>query len=409
MSSRRFPRLAALLALVGALFVAVVAPVGAAGPTLAANPTQVAFSSAPGQPGTTQITVSSNDQTDYSICVSDNGKTAQFIQGVTDQSTVSIPFPFIQAGSYRFFLANAGGCGREIGGTSATVQRRGPTGAVGVDDLLVTPNGDLSISPTTSFPQGGQVCFMSGDGGQKGLNILFGQDPRATLPGGDPGLATTAIDTTVSGAVVGQNGCYPFNAINTGFYRFTYGSAAQQSIGFCSGANAPDIKALPFPIARCAQVAYRANAGANVTGAATISEIHDSTPSGTRVTGAALTGIDTHAIEVCFAVFAPSSTSETSIVTVPNTVNAYNASGAVQLTPLTLNYAGNSVALLTTYDITNPGQPGGVGGAQFACPDIGATQAGGANTPITSITTDSGGPPNVGTATVIDARVFRIG
>lgn len=404
MSSRRFPRLAALLALVGALFVAVVAPVGAAGPTLAANPTQVAFSSVPGQPGTTQITVSSNDQTDYSICVSDNGKAAQLIQGVSNQSTVSIPFPFIQAGSYRFFLANAGGCGSEIGGTSATVQRRGPTGAVGVDDLQVTPNGDLSIAPTTAFPQSGQVCFMSGDGGQKRLDILSGQDPRATLPGGDPGLDAIAVGTTVNGAVVGQNGCYPFNAINNGFYRFSYGSAAQQSIGFCSGANAPSMDALPFPIARCAQVAYRASAGANVAGEATF-PIGDSTPAGTRVTGAALTGIDAHAIEVCFAVFAPSSTGSTAIVTVPNSVNAYNGSGAVQLTPLTLNYAANSLAVLTTYDITNPGQPGGGGGAQFACPAIGATQAGGANTPITGLT----GNPNVGTATLIDARAFRIG
>ena len=249
---------------------------------------------------------------------------------------------------------------------------------------------------------------MSGNGAQKSLNLLFGQDNRATLPASFfslPGLGAAAIDTTINGAVLGQNGCYPFNAIVNGFYQASFGSAAQQFVGFCSGANMTNV--VPsFPAGRCAQIAYQASTGANSSGTAGIPSAGNTNPSGATIRGAAVTGIDAHAIEACVSAFSPRTGggANDAITQVANTVNAYNASGAVNLTPLLLNFPAGTVVEIQTYDITNPGQPGGANGAQFICPAATATQTTAAPFAITGVTT-----PPVPNAALIDQRFFLVG
>lgn len=402
------PRIIVLFALAGSLALSVgVAPVEAASPSVTANPTVVPFSTTPGQPGTTQVAVTADGTTAFALCVSDNGAKALIATVPSGQSLFSIPFPFIQAGTYGFFASATSDCAIPIG-TVATVQRAGPNGVVGADDLKFVPNGDLAIAPTTTFPISGQICIMSGNGAQKSLNLLFGQDNRATLPPSFfslPGLGAAAIDTTISGAVLGQNGCYPFNAIVNGFYQASFGAAAPQFVGFCSGANMTDVVP-PFPAGRCAQIAYQASTGANSTGTVGIPSAGNTNPSGTTIRGAAVTGIDAHAIEACFSAFSPKigGGANDAITLVANTINAYNATGAVNLTPLLLNFPTGTVVEVQTYDITNPGQPGGASGAQFTCPAATATQTTAAPFAITGVTT-----PPVTNAALTDQRFFLVG
>ena len=83
----------------------------------------------------------------------------------------------------------------------------------------------------------------------------------------------------------------------------------------------------------------------------------------------------------------------------PNTVNAYNQSGAVNLTPLTLAFPSRTtVTQVTTYDITGPG-PGGQGGTQFVCPTPTAVQSGQTVTII---------PASVGGASIIDIKNYFV-
>ncbi len=409
MSHLRVPRIVALVALVGSLALSVgVAPVAAASPSVTANPTVVPFGTTPGQPGTTQVAVTSDGTTAFGLCVSDNGVKILVATLPSGQGLFSISFPFIQAGTYTFFASATSDCATPTG-TVATVQRAGPNGLLGADDLKFVPNGDLAIAPTTTFPISGQICIMSGNGAQKSLDLLVGQDNRATLPASFfslPGLGTAAIDTTINGAVLGQNGCYPFNAIVNGFYRASFGSATQQFVGFCSGANMTNIAPPTGPAGRCAQIAYAATAGANTTGTFGIPGPGTANPAGATITGAAVTGIDAHAIEACVSAFSPrvGGGANDAIIQVANTVNAYNASGAVNLTPLLLNFPTGTVVEIQTYDITNPGQPGGTNGAQFVCPPATATQTTAAPFAITAVTT-----PAVANAALIDQRFFLVG
>jgi hypothetical protein len=219
------------------------------------------------------------------------------------------------------------------------------------------------------------------------VNVQVGQDSRA-----DVGLGTAAATTTVT-PFAGQNGCFPLPWFVNGFYKATIQrSGASTSAGFCVpvaslGANEPNLSFLAGA-AKCAQVALSTNL-------ATV-------PRGTTVTGAVVTGADNHAVEVCVAAFTPNPGGGTTPTTaLASTVNAYNQSGAVDLTPLTLNFPAGTEVLVDTLDLTGPG-PGGTGGAQVPCPAVTATQ----NAQRTQIQeTSVTAPPG---ATFIDGRVFTI-
>ena len=123
--------------------------------------------------------------------------------------------------------------------------------------------------------------------------------------------------------------------------------------------------------------------------------------SGTTINGSIVTGADDHAVQVCASAFSPGAGGAT-VQQLANTVNAYNASGAVNLTPLTIlaAFPTKTVLKITTYDITNPATAGGTGGASFTCPAATATQSGGAVTAISV--------PDVPGATIIDSRNYFI-
>lgn len=98
-------------------------------------------------------------------------------------------------------------------------------------------------------------------------------------------------------------------------------------------------------------------------------------PAGTTLTGAIVTGADVHAVQVCAFVATPTGT--TAGTNTVGTLNdfghkaqSYNGSGAVSITPLTLNYPSGSVLLLATYDLT-PTTAGAASNApspEQACP-----------------------------------------
>jgi hypothetical protein len=82
----------------------------------------------------------------------------------------------------------------------------------------------------------------------------------------------------------------------------------------------------------------------------------------------------------------------------PNTANAYNQSGAVNLTPLALNFPSGTVVQVETFDFAGPG-PGGQGGVQFDCLPTQAVPNG------SSVTIIPAPGPN---ATIIDLKNYTI-
>ena len=91
-------------------------------------------------------------------------------------------------------------------------------------------------------------------------------------------------------------------------------------------------------------------------------------------------------------------------ISMVDTINAYNATGAVNLTPLTLNYPPGSVVALTTYDLTNAAAgSNGLLAPQQLCGTTGVTVSN------SSFDIRVLGPPGkTATAAVMDFSVFTI-
>jgi hypothetical protein len=410
--TRSFLRLVPVAALLLG-FVLTVGAASAAAPTVTANPAQVPFDPIPGKPGTTTLTFAAGGTAGLTACGQDNAQ-PPFVLGPVDANTpLTLDFPFIQAGTYTFWLSGDATCkgGTKLG--TATAARLGPTGKAAQDAVqfrlvgqrnlsTVDPPGSaadrataidislLGLIPSQASPElqtfpipGVQLCIMSGDGAQVGVAMQVGQDSRA-----DKGLGTAAATTTVN-PIAGQNGCYAIPWVVNGGYKATIArSGASYSLGFCVitslAANRPS--ASPTANTKCAQVADFPFAG--------------SVAAGTVVNGSIVTGVDNHAVQVCVAAFTPNPIGVPDVA-LANTVNAYNQSGAVNLTPLALNFPSRTAVTVQTYDITGPG-PGGQGGSQFTCPKATATQAGPGGG-VTAITTTA----PAGT-TLLDQKTYTI-
>ncbi len=399
LSARLIPVAALLLALVVSL-----GSVAAAAPTVTANPALVPFDPTPGKPGTTTLTFAANGNTGLTACGQDNGNLPTFKIGAVDPNTpLVVPFPFIQAGTYTFWVSTDSTCAATGGKlATATAARVGPTGKAGQDAVQFRQGAGVAVgfpssSPTSNitteevnilgagaggqqkFPiPGVQLCIMSGDGAQVDI---------ATKVGQDIGLPNAANVTVVPFA--GQNGCFDVPWIVNGGYAATIArSGATGQYGFCTGAGIGANQPSSPPTATigvCAQVAFSPGPGNGV-------------PTGTTVNGSIVTGADNHAVEVCVSAFT-AVTGRPAIPVLPNTANAYNQSGAVNLTPLTLAFPSRTVAQVTTYDITGPG-PGGQGGTQFVCPATTAVQQ--------SATTIAIIPATVPGASIIDIKNYAI-
>lgn len=467
MSFSRTPRMVAILAFFAVLASLItVIPVSAqvVNPTvnITASPTTVAFNPIPGVPGTTNINVTSTNNTTIFVCVSDNGMpfvpTAISTAGGT---TAAGAFPFIQAGTYRFaaFTSVTGNpnpsCSGQLntaagGAALVTVGRAGPTGLVGVDDatytvnaatvpsfgivlfgLTLPPGQDVTLAPTTAFPIGSQFCFMSGNGMQKQINLQEGQDPRVAtgvLIGGPlGGLTLTGAIVNQRVAQAGQNGCYAENYIVNGFYNFglaATGAAGSpiagapqgnlaQFVGFCSPANPPNMtNPAPFDLSRhCAQIAFTLTSGATTFplgagGGGPFPGTVIALPQGTVISGSATTGGDRHSIQVC--AYAATATGGTALTlnVFGNVAQSFNQSGSINITPFTLSSASvpgltaGTAVLLQTLDLS--GAAGnGQGAAQQPCGNPTVTAAMGALTGFVG--------PTLGLqAQLLDQRFFVI-
>ena len=225
---------------------------------------------------------------------------------------------------------------------------------------------------------------MSGDGAQVDVPMKVGQDSRS-----DKGLGSTAATTTVL-PVAGQNGCFDIPWIVNGGYTATIArSGASATYGFCIGIGAPNNTPSVAPtgnIGKCAQVAFNRRPDGNPY------------PNGTVLNGSIVTGADNHAVQVCVAAFKANPAGQP-ISELANTANAYNQSGAVHLTPITLEFPSQTAVKVQTFDITGPG-PGGQGGSQFTCPTATAAQSGSAITAI--FTTAPAG------TTIIDTKIYFV-
>jgi hypothetical protein len=406
--------LAAALLLFG-LLAALVPSAVAAAPTVTTSPALVPFSETPGQPGVTTLTCNAGGTAGRTACGQDNAQ-PPFVLGPVDANTpLALDFPFIQAGTYSFWLGADATCkgGTKLG--TATAVRLGPTGKAGVDAVqfrlvgqknlfTVDPPGGtldrstaldislLGLIPSQTSPElqtfpipGVQLCIMSGDGAQVSIAMQVGQDTRV-----DKGLGASAATTTVT-PIAGQNGCFAIPWVVNGGYKATIArSGASYSLGFCVitslAANRPSVTPTASGIGRCAQVADFPFAGA--------------VAAGTEVNGSIVTGADNHAVQVCVSAFTPNPIGVPDVA-LANTVNAYNQSGALNLTPLALNFPVRTKVKVETFDITGPG-PGGQGGAQFTCPKATGTQAGPGGD-VTAINTTA----PAGTMS-IDAKLYTI-
>jgi hypothetical protein len=450
MTLARTSRFAAITAIIAVLFGLVgVLPASAqvVNPTvnITASPTTVAFNPTPGVPGTTNINVTSTNNTNIVVCVSDNG--APYVPtaiSTTGGTTAAGAFPFIQAGTYRFAAfttASAGNptatppvapsCSGQLntaagGAAIITVGRAGPTGLVGVDDATYTvsaatipslsavfggitlpPGQDITITPTQNFPISSQFCFMSGNGATKQINLQEGQDPRITTGVILGGFLLTPAIVNQHVAQAGQNGCYAENYIVEGFYNFglaplgSAGSpvagASQGSpssfVGFCSPANQPNqVPANPFDTARhCAQVAYNATVGATIIPLPpTVGTFAGrlGVPQGTILTGAATTGGDRHAIQVCAYAVTPTGATAGTLNVFGNVAQSYNQSGSINITPFALNATSipgliaGTVVLLQTIDLVGSPGANGIGAPQATCGNPTFTVAGNAVTAL---------------------------
>ena len=220
-----------------------------------------------------------------------------------------IPFPFIQAGKYTFWVSTDATCaGAKL--ATATATRVGPTGKAGVDDIQFRQTGQPNIvntdgtadldllilgqsvpppAPTVQqkFPiPGVQLCIMSGDGAQVDIDVKVGQDSRSK------GLGTAAATTTVK-PFAGQNGCFDVPwLVNGGYTAMIARSGANATFGYCTAnsTNAPN-GTTTATIGKCAQVAFFPAEG--------------STLIGVQINGSIVTGADNHAVQVCVSAFTP--------------------------------------------------------------------------------------------------------
>ena len=108
---------------------------GAAAPTVTANPALVPFDPIPGKPGTTTVTFNAGGTTGLTACGQDNANLPTFPLGAVDPNTpLVVPFPFIQAGTYTFWVSTDSTCAATGGKLAqATAARVGPTGKAGED------------------------------------------------------------------------------------------------------------------------------------------------------------------------------------------------------------------------------------------------------------------------------------
>lgn len=404
MSRFRWLRLVIVSGIVAALLAGMVTAVSAAAPAVSATPAVVPFSETPGQAGTAQVAVTADAGTAYSVCVSDNGAN-KLVTTVPNGGPTSFAAPFIQAGTYSFFASTSADCANPVG-TAAKVQRAGPTGKLGANDFTFAPKDDFTITANQQFPIAGKLCIMSGDGKQKQVNLQLGQDPRV--------YGATAAVTEMNAIVQGQNGCYAANWLVNGYYKLGFGAAAGSAtpggaqgdagldvqFGFCVAANAPD-KTDPAPITldrHCAQIAYATSpvlggvltpvtGGLGPTGVLFLNLI--STPNiigvgaGTVINGAAVTGASDRAIQTCLYVALPTGTfinvgginipdpltvANGNLLLFGNNAQGFNGTGAINLTNVVANFGAGAVLLLTTFDVTNPSTPGGLGAGQQSCP-----------------------------------------
>lgn len=404
------PRVLAFASLMVGLVLAATSVAAAAVPTVSANPTQVPFSPIPGEPGVTILNFNANGVPGLRACGQDNTKTPTFLIGTVDPTTpLSVDFPFIQAGRYTFWVSTDVTCalGTKYGGTSAQVQvaRFGPTGKLGADDLALRPtSGEIGIAYNQTFPlPGEQLCMMSGDGTQVGVNVAAGQDARLYGLGGTTNLTPFA----------GQNGCFDLLWVVNGGYAFSIArSNTTASLDFCTGGNRPNGVAItppPNPSGNppvpggggwhCAQVAYATVYNGIVTpigntGSTTLVQ------RGTTVMGAAITGADNHAIQTCFYSAVGNDSGGITENEYGNQAQSYNGSGAVNITPLPLDFPSGTAALLVTYDLTKSGAPGGAGSPEQACPHAHVVYQGG----LIKFILDLDPPP----ANLMDAKFFTV-
>ena len=360
--------LSARLVLLAAFALAIVLPLGtlaAAAPTVTADPALVPFGEVPGQPGVTTLTFAANGAKGLAgtlpvACGQDNANAPFGLGTVAPETPLVISFPFIQAGKYTFWVSTSDTCALDNRLGQVTVTRLGPTGKAGQDDISFLPvAGDFTIAPDQQFPLPGEkVCIMSGDGMQVSVVVTVGQDPRPQ------GLGAAAVTTTVK-PFAGQNGCFPVPWVVNGFYQATIGRSplsARSIIGFCANA-------LQNTICSQEQIQF------------------DRTRTTVSVTGPFVTGGDAHAAQVCVAALSPIPIpGAPAAQVVPDTVNAYNQSGALNMTPLALNLQTGSVVVVTLYDIIGP-MADGRGGLQFTCPGVsGTTDGSGTRVDVNSIT-----------------------
>ena len=227
-----------------------------------------------------------------------------------------------------------------------------PTSNVTTEDVVI--HGAEALFTPQKFPiPGVQLCFMSGDGAQVDVPMKVGQDSRS-----DKGLGSAAATTTVL-PVAGQNGCFDIPWIVNGGYTATIArSGASATYGFCAGVgagnNAPSVRADGVGIGKCAQVAFNRRPDGNPY------------PSGTVLNGSIVTGADNHAVQVCVSAFSPGPAGTAGAASWRTRRTPTTRAGAVNLTPLTLEFPSQTAIKVETFDITGPG-PGGQGGAQFGC------------------------------------------
>ena len=231
----------------------------------------------------------------------------------------------------------------------------------------------------------GRVCMMRGDGAQIDIAMKVGQDARPA------GWAPTAVTTTVI-PFAGQNGCFDIPwVVNGGYIATIARSGAASSFGYC---------ATGFVADRTSQATRRRRRGSASAPRSPSSPRSRPCPAGrATVNGSIVTGADNHAVQVCVSAFSPTRPRRPAPVQqLANKVNAYNQSGAVNLTPLdsaSRRHGGEG------RDVRHHGAGAGrPGGRAVRLPD-GDGEASGRQ--ITAISV-----PDVPNATIIDQRGYVV-